>query len=226
MRFVTLAVLLGLTAWFLRGPEASLPALVPSTPVGADQLRRGAQRVPMSAPPSAVIQGTELRCSECHALFDSKPVTESDLLQHGDLRFDHGMNARCFNCHSYEDRNKLILHDGSEVEFDAVEQLCAKCHGPTYRDWQVGMHGKTMGSWDSQSPDFHRLGCTECHDPHAPAFDAIAPLPGPNTLRMGEPSTHSGPARKRNPLRIWSQPDQHGSDDDTHESGQDPHGDH
>ncbi len=28
MRLVTLAVLLGLTAWFLSGPEASLPPLV------------------------------------------------------------------------------------------------------------------------------------------------------------------------------------------------------
>ena len=207
MRAITLAVLLGLTAWFLSEPKASLPPIVATQHVDAEQIQRGAIRSAMPAPPSTLIEGIRLRCSECHALFESQHQTDPDLRQHKNLGLDHGMNERCFNCHSYEDRNMLILDDDVEIGFDEVERLCAKCHGPTYRDWQAGMHGKTLGSWRSDSPEFRRLACNECHDPHAPAFDPIATLPGPNTLRMGERSTHSAPPRRRNPLRIWSQGD-------------------
>jgi hypothetical protein len=63
--------------------------------------------------------------------------------------------------------------------------VCAKCHGPAYRDWQKGTHGKTLGSWQA-GDSRRRLGCTECHDPHSPAYPRIVPLPAPTTLRMGD----------------------------------------
>ena len=43
----------------------------------------------------------------------------------------------------------------------------------------------------------------DCHDPHSPRFGKIEPLPGPNTLRMGEPYHHSSEAQDRNPLERW-----------------------
>ena len=224
MRIVTLTVLFSLAAWFLSEPSPSFPPAVTPVRVDLELIQPVALRVPMSAPPSTLIEGTRLRCSECHALFKSEHQTDPDLRQHQNLGLDHGMNERCFNCHSEEDRNMLVLHGEEQISFDQVELLCAKCHGPTYRDWQAGMHGKTLGSWDRESPDFRRLVCTECHDPHAPAFDPIAPLPGPNTLRMGEPSGHSTPPRRRNPLRTWTRdgsPIEHGQNGtDEHGAGQ------
>jgi len=91
------------------------------------------------------------------------------------------------------------------VPFSDVQSLCAQCHGPVFRDWERGTHGKTLGAWDLSSPDAHRLTCTECHNPHSPAYEPIEPLPGPNTLRMGEQhkKAHGAHENERNPLRKW-----------------------
>jgi hypothetical protein len=98
--------------------------------------------------------------------------------------------------------------------------LCAQCHGTTYRDWQRGMHGKTMGSWDKSSGKQRRLLCTECHNPHAPAYGRLAPLPGPRTLRMnaGDEKDHQegadpSPLHRRVP-GAGGKPD-HSSEDHT-----------
>ena len=114
------------------------------------------------------------------------------------------MNDRCYNCHGRNDRNKLLLFGDVEIGYDDVEQLCAKCHGTTYRDWQAGMHGRTNGSWDAQDPRQRRLKCTQCHDPHAPAYDAMVPMPAPNTLRQGPQDPEGGHGHgKRSPLTKW-----------------------
>ena len=61
------------------------------------------------------------KCSDCHALFDSVVKAPGDILQHGDLVHDHGMNDACFNCHSQQDRNKLVLRNGAEIEFGKAD---------------------------------------------------------------------------------------------------------
>ena len=91
--------------------------------------------------------------------------------------------------------------------YDQVQDLCASCHGPTYRDWEKGIHGRTNGYWDTSKGEQTRLVCTQCHDPHAPAFGKLVPLPGPNTLRMNDgggpdPDYHHAP--KHNPLILKS----------------------
>ncbi len=156
-------------------------------------------------PPTIVVAGFTKKCMECHSLFTSAPDTPLRLSQHRNIVQGHGMNDRCFNCHDNADRNSLVLPDGSTIGFREAPRLCAGCHGLTYRDWQRGMHGRTIGSWDTSRPEHARLTCTRCHDPHAPAFDDMAALPGPDTLRMGEPHepVHD-PGSKRNPLRQWS----------------------
>ncbi len=115
---------------------------------------------------------------------------------------DHGLNDRCLNCHDHENRDRLRLHGTKTIGFDDVQELCAKCHGPTFRDWELGIHGRTNGYWDEASGEARKLLCTECHDPHAPAFPDIAPLPGPNTLRMGntKPSADHSHEEDRGPL--------------------------
>ena len=62
---------------------------------------------------------------------------------------------------------------------DDVTLLCAKCHGPKYRDWKAGVHGRQNGYWDATKGPKEKLRCIQCHDPHKPAFPPIKPLAPP-----------------------------------------------
>lgn len=162
-------------------------------------------RTRMADPPTMQVAGFTKKCTECHSLFTSDPDTPLRLNQHRNIVQGHGMNDRCFNCHDNDDRSRLVLPGGKTIGFADTPRLCATCHGTTWRDWQVGMHGRTIGSWDTGRPEHARLACTQCHDPHAPAFEPMLALPGPDTLRMGDQREPAhDPEAKRNPLRQWS----------------------
>ena len=94
--------------------------------------------------------------------------------------------------------------DGGEIPWDQPQRLCASCHGPVYRDWQHGSHGRSNGFWDVRQGELIRCKCIECHDPHHPPFPALEPAPGPHTLRMGKhgQAAHTG---THNPLRLSGQ---------------------
>ncbi len=199
---------------------ASPKIVIPTNPIRTipvEQIKPGAWRTPLTNPNEAKIGGQYRPCSECHKLFTPSPTETRTLVQHKDVVMRHGMNTRCFNCHHAEERDKLVLHDGTLVGFDETPKLCSQCHGTTYRDWQRGTHGKTMGSWEASSGKQVRLTCNECHNPHSPHYDPIAPLPGPTTLRMGDQSrTHQGP-EKHTPLRTWSKEGQEHQAEPAHE---------
>ena len=190
-----------LAGWFLVDPLPADPPL--PSPVRFDPalIAGGPLRSRILGTPTTDVAGLDLKCSDCHKLFQSEAATPDSLLQHTDIVMQHGMNDRCFNCHSPEERNLLELRDGTRVPFEEVQRLCAECHGTLYRDWQAGSHGRTSGSWDPASGEQRRLVCTDCHDPHAPAFPGLAPLPGPNTLRMGERKSQADHHPASNPLR-------------------------
>jgi len=186
-----------------------------SAPVAWSDVAPGPLRQPLGDPPVLRIAGEPTSCNACHGIFPSVDKPPEQLSYHRNIALDHGMNDRCLNCHARDDHERFALHDGSLVGFDDAPLLCAKCHGPTYRDWQVGVHGKTTGSWLRESPDFRRLSCVECHDPHKPAFDPMTPLPAPKTLRMGRPaaSGHTVDTEELGPLRRhmqqWRRQDRH-----------------
>ena len=210
---------LALILWFLLGsrsveiPTAATPA------VNTDDLRPLPLRIVQTDEPVTTIGSFTRRCNECHGLFSSPDEHASNLTQHEHIVLDHGINDRCYNCHDQEDRERLALRGNRSIPFTEVARLCAKCHGPTYRDWQLGMHGKSMGSWDPNSPNQRRLKCSECHDPHAPAYELRPPLPGPNTLRMykmEEEILHGGEIEHIDPLRKWQlEGTEHEEDRDT-----------
>lgn len=199
-------VFLCLAIWFLWGPSL--------LDISDKQIAASAIGDIDNAPLRLVSQGTpfitsggyELSCMDCHRIFESPEVTPKRLTQHLDIKLNHGLNERCLDCHDKDNRNELVLAGGKTVPFQQVSMLCAKCHGPTFRDWQKGMHGRTNGYWDINQGEQKRLSCIECHDPHQPAFGWIKTYPGPNTLRMGDPNskTHSENSKKHNPLRRWS----------------------
>jgi hypothetical protein len=143
------------------------------------------------------------RCSDCHAIIPSPRETYRTLVQHTEIQLRHGLNTRCFNCHHRTDRDSLVDDFGNAIPWTQPQLVCAKCHGPVYRDWLAGSHGRVNGYWDASRGPQTRRKCIECHDPHTPPFPSLRPAPGPNTLRMGPPApVHE--AGTRDPLRIYT----------------------
>ncbi len=175
----------------------SLPTPVPSWATDPTPVRQPTMR------PVYPLAGYTYECMECHRIIPSPEETLRPLTQHTEIEFNHGINTRCFNCHHRKNRNAFVDDFGAEIAWEQPQLLCAKCHGPVYRDWQAGSHGRSNGYWDTARGEQVRLRCIQCHDPHAPPFGSMAPAPGPNTLRMGVPAppAHGG---KRDPLRVYS----------------------
>ena len=197
--FVALAVLL------FAGSRRGGVSLPPAVLIDRASLVVGPQRTAMTDPPHIKVEGFPQNCNGCHQIFRSDSPAGATLNYHQEVRLTHGLNNRCVNCHDSSNRERLTLRDGATVPYAETPRLCAQCHGTVYRDWQRGTHGKTLGSWVTNSDAQHRLSCNECHNPHSPKFEPYKPLPGPNTLRMGvQHSTTSEEHRgKRNPLQRW-----------------------
>lgn len=119
-----------------------------------------------------------LRFDENHKLII--PDEHSDIvMRHG----QHDRNNNCFNCHNELNLLKLQTRDGRELGFEESPALCGSCHGPTYRDWEAGAHGRTGGYWNTALGELTRQACVSCHNPHAPTFPSREPAPGPHPLR-------------------------------------------
>ncbi|MBL4809938.1 MAG: hypothetical protein JKY43_07785 [Phycisphaerales bacterium] len=218
--FVGIGFLITAGALILTGASVEVPQN-DSPAVRAAQIVPGVWRVALSDPPIMEINSMEMRCNHCHFI-DMKTRDQARVLvQHTDIELSHGSNDACLNCHDSADREKLTLRNGETVGFDHVEQLCAQCHGPIYRDWQKGIHGKTIGYWDTDLGPATKLSCTECHDPHSPAYDPMPLLPGPNTLRMGKQHGALDLIDERNPLQRWRLKDSgaHGSSGTSQDGG-------
>ncbi len=132
-----------------------------------------------------------LDCYACHE--KGKPLklefdAESNIVlakEHSDIHMGHGRHKRnnnCFNCHDETNLEFLQTRDGHQVKLVDSPALCGSCHGPTYRDWEAGVHGRTSGYWKRDLGAIDRKVCTSCHDPHSPAFPGREPAPGPHLL--------------------------------------------
>lgn len=143
-------------------------------------------------------------CYGCHEKNKAPPIrydAAGKILipkEHSDIVMGHGTHDRnnnCFNCHNEQNLLTLQVRDGREVKFDNIPPLCGSCHGPTYRDWEAGAHGRISGAWDhSKTGEFTRLSCANCHNPHAPKIPTRQPAPGPHMLRETAPAPHAEPA--------------------------------
>jgi len=114
------------------------------------------------------------------------PKEHSDIVMgHG----SHGRNNNCFNCHNENNLELLQTRDGHPVSFADSPLLCGSCHGPTYRDWEAGAHGRISGYWDHDLGAPVRKQCVNCHNPHSPHFPSRQPAPGPHPLRPITPAS-------------------------------------
>lgn len=136
---------------------------------------------------------------DCYACHDKKkpPVLKFDTNhnivvpeEHKDIVMGHGRHNRnnvCYNCHDESNLELVQTRDGRELKLSESTPLCGSCHGPTYRDWEAGVHGRTSGFWDRQAGPIDRKPCVSCHNPHAPKFPSRQPAPGPHPLRIAAP---------------------------------------
>jgi hypothetical protein len=132
-----------------------------------------------------------LDCYACHEKNKAPHVnvdTNGNVVlpkEHEDLVMRHGrngLNNHCFNCHDPEKLDELKTRDGKRLTWEQSTKLCASCHGPTYRDWEVGIHGRASGYWDTNLGPRTTVECASCHHPHSPAFPSQNPAPAPNRL--------------------------------------------
>jgi formate-dependent nitrite reductase cytochrome c552 subunit len=135
---------------------------------------------------------SEFDCYACHE--KNKPPQlryddEHNLVipkEHEEIAMGHGRHNRnnnCYNCHDENNLERLQTRDGRELKFADSPTLCGSCHGPTYRDWEAGVHGRTSGNWNRALGEFKRQDCVDCHDPHSPKFPPRKPAPAPHALR-------------------------------------------
>lgn len=117
-------------------------------------------------------------CSDCHADMEVNPQRRVLVDMHDDIIFEHDSKHRwCLACHDATNRDSLRLASGINIDFSSSYRLCGQCHGPKFRDWKLGIHGKRTGEWNGEKE--YRL-CVFCHDPHSPRFKPIEPMPPPN----------------------------------------------
>jgi hypothetical protein len=116
-------------------------------------------------------------CSDCHADMEVN-LERRDLEEmHDDIELNHGPKERwCFDCHDPDDRDRLRLANGTLISFEESYRLCGQCHGTIYRDWREGIHGRREGYWNGAKS--YQL-CAHCHNPHAPRYQPLKPLPPP-----------------------------------------------
>jgi uncharacterized CHY-type Zn-finger protein len=127
--------------------------------------------------------GEDLSDFDCYACHDKKkppPLrldTNGNIIvakEHPDIVMGHGSHGRnnnCFNCHNETNLVLLQPRDGRELKFEDSPKLCGSCHGPTYRDWEAGAHGRTSGYWDRSLGPIERKAVRELPQP------SFAPLP-------------------------------------------------
>lgn len=128
--------------------------------------------------------GDAYECTMCHDEYRKETSFAAQQVEHADIEFAHGLNDHCLHCHNPKAPDVFIDHDGTEIPGDLSTMLCAKCHGTTYRDWGIGIHGREDGYWDRARGPAVKLTCIECHDPHAPKFPLMRPDPPPAISRF------------------------------------------
>jgi uncharacterized CHY-type Zn-finger protein len=108
---------------------------------------------------------SDFDCYSCHE--KGKPPTlrfdaQHNLIvpkEHEDVVMGHGTHNRnnnCFNCHDEQNLELLQARDGRQIKLADSPLLCGSCHGPTYRDWEAGAHGRTSGYWDRTAGSIQR----------------------------------------------------------------------
>jgi hypothetical protein len=130
----------------------------------------------IQVPPPPLNEDT-FPCSMCHSEMETNFERRELEEFHDDIVFNHDEENRwCLDCHDAKNRDMLHTAGGQLISFEESYKLCGQCHGPKYRDWEAGIHGRRTGDWNGQKK---YLLCAHCHNPHSPRFPKMEPEPAP-----------------------------------------------
>jgi formate-dependent nitrite reductase cytochrome c552 subunit len=185
LTFLGLSLVFYLDLWGHPAPDPAIP------PVDTNFISTATARASAADLIRSGGDTSGLDCYVCHE--KNKPLKlkmdpEGNVVvpkEHEDIVMGHGRHNRnnnCFNCHDETNLELLQTRDGRQIKLAESPALCGSCHGPTYRDWEAGVHGRTSGFWRRELGPIERKGCPSCHNPHSPPFPSRTPAPGPHSL--------------------------------------------
>ncbi|MBA3849361.1 MAG: hypothetical protein C0502_05120 [Opitutus sp.] len=195
--FLALAAAMLANVWGHPPPQQDIPLVDPAF------LDQTASRQSYADLVRAKEDLSDFKCYTCHEKGEPPPLRFDDQHniivpeEHANIETQHGSHNRnnlCFNCHNENNLLSLSTREKHELSFADSSRLCGSCHGPTFRDWEAGVHGRKNGYWDKSRGESRRLDCVNCHNPHAPRIPARPPAPGPHPLRTPEPSGRAASA--------------------------------
>ncbi|MBI2513016.1 MAG: hypothetical protein HYV96_13635 [Opitutae bacterium] len=146
---------------------------------------------------------SDFSCYTCHDKGEPPPLRfdeQHNLLipeEHETIKMGHGSHNRnnlCFNCHNETNLLSFSTREKSELTFAQSSRLCGSCHGPNYRDWEAGVHGRLNGYWNKSRGEARRLDCVNCHNPHSPRIPTRPPAQPPHSLRAPAAASHAAAA--------------------------------
>ena len=197
---ILMVIFLALAAGFLLKAWGQPAALQMIPLVDPEFIKTATVRVSYAELAAANEDLSDFDCYGCHEK-GKPPILRFDdkhtLIipdEHKDIVMWHGRNNRnnlCTNCHDENNLERFQTRDGRELKFSESTELCGSCHGPTYRDWEAGAHGRTSGYWNRDMGPITRKDCVSCHNPHSPKFPGRHPAPPPHVLH---PAANPPPA--------------------------------
>src|SRR5215468_6098 len=194
--WILILAFVALAAAFVIHSRTHPAARVPIPPVDSEFLDTATVRQSYADLIHAKADLSDFDCYACHERNKPPPlrfdVDQKIIIpkEHADIVMGHGRHNRnniCFNCHDELNLEALQTRDGRQLKLSESTPLCGSCHGPTYRDWEAGAHGRTSGDWNRDLGPITRVDCVSCHNPHAPRFPPRQPAPGPHPLRNPKP---------------------------------------
>jgi hypothetical protein len=117
-------------------------------------------------------------CTSCHTGRRVDLRDDRTAGAHEDITIRHPLEtgATCGTCHAAADVALLALRSGEVAPLAHAYRVCAQCHYAQADAWAAGVHGKRLDGWQGRRVV---MGCTDCHDPHAPTLDARLPFRAP-----------------------------------------------
>lgn len=168
-----------------RGPDG-LPFEVAqrTRDAGAAPARKFGARTLMIGMRTRAPDLTQYPCTACHNRAAVVRDADRPADAHRDIPTVHPSAAGggCRTCHARADVGMLGLQDGDRVTMDHAYRLCAQCHFRQVDEWAAGGHGKRLDGWQGRRVV---MGCTDCHDPHAPALQPRVPFRAPSLEPAG-----------------------------------------
>jgi hypothetical protein len=164
------------------GPDGLPFEVALRTPGDAPHARRFGRHTMTVALREGVSDLSQYPCTSCHMGRGTVLRDERVPDAHAAIQPTHPRvtDATCGTCHAAENVELLALRTGEQVTLDHAYRVCAQCHFAQADAWAAGAHGKRLDGWQGRRVV---MGCTDCHDPHAPSLQRRLPFRPPRLHR-------------------------------------------